>query len=337
MTRLQMFGALLIGSMSVLVGLAGRVLVPGFPDTLLVVTSFSIVPWMIHEFIRRAMYTRSDSKSAFQNGVVAYGLQLVSVVVLLSADQMTSELAIAALGMSSLVAVAFGFYQFRGSIQTWPSKQTVVKTWIDSWNMGRWLVASDIARWFGTNGHGWLVAGVLGAEALGMYRAVLLVLNLLNPIRQTVMNYFPPRASRSYKAEGRVGLNRWVKRTFAVCTLPSLVIITPMVIFPESVLRLAYAGKFTSADAQWVLVWAAIAQWIGTTRMPLDMAMLAMGRPRGLFLTNVVAMVFLLTVGLLFVYTMGIKGVVLSQVGLGLATLIVSGLLYVKAVSVDTM
>ena len=333
MAFLNVLCAIVIGSVTGLVGLIGRVFVPGFPSKLLVVMGLSVIPWMTQEFMRRAMYTRIDSKSAFLNDLVAYGLQLILVIALVIRGGITTELAIASIGVSSMVAVALGLAQYRHAFQARLSKRAVVRCWVESWNIGRWLVASSLVRWFGNDGHGWVVAGMLGTDTFGRYRAAILLLNVLNPIRQTVMNYFPSRVSWAYKSQGTVGLSRWVRRSLAICVLPTLLIIAPMVLYPDVVLQLAYNSKYAATDAAWILALSAVAQLIGTIRIPLDIGLLAMERSRGVFVSNVVGMLLLLTVGILLIYKLQIAGLLISQITIGLITLFVTSYVYLKASS----
>ncbi len=284
-----------------------------------VLLGFTLVPWLGQEFVRRALYARSEVAAAFVNDVVCYGLQLVAVVWLVTQSGSggpLTEQALVVLGGSSLIAALFGVFQVRRTFGPSGWRSTVAerrRIWHDVWSIGRWLLGRNAVTWLGTNGHAWVVALLLGPVALGTYRATIHLVNVINPLRQAALNYLPPRANRVFHGNGVPGLAHWVVRISAflgVSLLPALLI---LVLWPDRILGFAYGQKLSGQGLGLVLAAAATAQVLAFLRFPMDVAVIAMGGARQMFFVSVIPVLLLVSVGVALISHFGILGVALSS------------------------
>jgi O-antigen/teichoic acid export membrane protein len=302
----------------------------------LLALAIAAVPWMGQEFTRRVLYTRGESRAATINDAVTYGLQLMGAVALVGAwrDLASPQAALYVLGGSSLVGVLIGLWQLRDHVRIdgrgMPASCT--RTLAEVWNFGRWLIAQNAVAWFGAQGHSWVVAFLLGAEQVGIYRAATHLINLMNPVFQACCTYLPARGSLAYHAGGAAGLSQWVRRSLwmmAVALLPFGVVLAG---FPGQVLDLAYGEKFTGTNLALILALGTVSQFIGFWKYPFDLGLLALRSTKSIFYAYLIPVVLLLTSGAALIHFLGILGVPLSGIVIHSAVLIATWLAYRKRV-----
>ena len=301
----------------------------------LIALAVTAVPWMGQEFVRRVLYTRSDSRAAALNDSVTYGLQLLGALVLMFfwADRASPETALAVLGASSLAGVLIGLRQLRGHVCLRQlDRGALTRTWAEVWKFGKWLTAQNALVWLGTHGHSWIVGLLLGAEQVGFYRAATHISNLMNPLRQAAYSYLPSRGSLAYHTGAAAGLSRWVSTTSLALLLALVPFYVLLVGFPGSVLAFAYGDRYAGADLALILALSTIAQCITFSKFPLDIGLLALRATKSIFYVHLIPVVLLLTSGVALVYYLGILGVPLSSIVINSALLIATWVVYARNV-----
>jgi PST family polysaccharide transporter len=277
--------------------------------------SFAALPWMGQELVRRVLYTRGESRAAFVNDALTYGLQVAGAVLLVQVlgEDARADTALAVLGGSSLAGAVAGAWQLRGHLALRgldrPSLHASLR---EIWDFGKWLSAQNVLAWLGAQGHAWIIAAMLGAEQLGVYRAVTHLVNVLNPIRQAAFVYLPARGSLAYREGGRAGLASWVRKTFVLLTLGPLPLCLALAAFPGPLLALAYGDKFADANLSLVLSLAVVAQFLTFVKYPFDIGILALGSPRSIFRLYLLPVLLLFSAGVALVHFLGILGVPVS-------------------------
>lgn len=328
-----LFGSLLCGVLAI-VGVVLWHAVSRDVGIAIVALALAAMPWMAQEFVRRVLYTTSATRRAAANDSLCYGLQLAGVVLLVSfaaPAQLNAVSAIAIFGASSLVAVVFGAWQLRRQT-TFHGKEFFHRyaraAWARVWNFGRWLLGQNVTTWLGANGHVWVVGALLGAEVVGLYRAAIHLVNVINPLRQAAYAYLPARGSVAFKTGGHAGLSRWVRRVSWRLFLPLAPIVLVLVAMPERMLALAYGDKFSGMGLGIILALAVVAQTISFARYPMETAVLASGAPRWLFYINLLPIALLATLGVALILSLGIVGVPLSMLAISVASFAATYFIY---------
>src|SRR5262245_31139406 len=314
--------------------LMARVAAP-MAGNLLLALAIVVVPWMAQEFVRRVLYTRSESRAAAINDGVTYGSRLVGALILVgTAGSATAVSALWVLGLSSALGVLVGAWQLRHHVRMGGpgSLAEVVRTWREVWHFGKWLTAQNTMLWFGGQGHAWVVGILLGAEQVGLYRAATHLANVMNPVLQTAFSYLPSRGSRAYHAGGVAGLSRWVKRVSWTLLLPVLPFVIVLAGFPEQVLELAYGDKYAGTNLALILALATIGQCILYSKFPFYIGLLALRSTKSIFYVYLIPVALLLTAGTALIYYLGILGVPLSGILINSALLAATWLAYRKRV-----
>jgi O-antigen/teichoic acid export membrane protein len=307
--------SLLIAGIGILMWLYGFT---GY-GALIVAVGIAAGPWMFQEFVRRVLYTKSDSFGAFVNDVVSYGLQVAGIVLLIFfAGIPRKELGILILGISSCVAGLLGLWQLRSHVSfSKLSGGGIRSIWTEVFEFGQWLIARKLVDWVGKHGHTWLILVLLGPVMVGVYKAVSHFINVLNIGQKAAQTYLPSRGSRIYAEQGVEGLNAWLPTTQRKVLIPFTVACILLVMFSRPILAVAYGDKFNDLGFAWGLEWIIIigvaARWVTVANNPVTIALMALRDTRALFWTSILAAVTLATCGVALIYQFGIFGVAFAK------------------------
>lgn len=305
--------------------------------SILLALAITAIPWMGQEFVRRVLYTRSESRAAAINDTVSYGLQLAGAIVLVSAwqDLASPEAALYVLGGSSLVAILVGFWQLRDHvrIERLSTLASFARTLKEVWGFGRWLMAQNVVVWFGAQGHAWIVGLLLGVEQVGIYRAATHLINVMNPVVQTCFSYLPSRGSLAYHQGGAAGLSRWVRQALWVMGLALLPFAIVLAGFSEQVLALAYGDKFAGTNLPLILALSTVSQIVGFWKYPFDVGLLALRSTKYIFYVYLVPVILLVTSGVALIHFLGILGVPLSGIVIHLVVSVATWMAYRKCIN----
>jgi O-antigen/teichoic acid export membrane protein len=332
----QCAGSLLLCTLLAAAGLLAAASFAPRGGSVLLALALATLPWMGQELVRRVLYTRGASRAALVNDLLTYGLQTGGafwlVVVLDKATR--AEHALAVLGASSLAGMLLGAWQLRSHVSFRGLDRSALRgSLAQIWQSGKWLGAQNALGWVGAQGHAWVVAVMLGAEQVGLYRAATHLVNLLNPIRQAAFNYLPARGSLAFRDGGTPGLSLWAGRTFRLLALAPLPICIALIAFPGPLLAFAYGESFATPELALILALSAAGQIFTFVKFPYDIGILVLGAPRTIFYLNLIPVLLLFTIGVAAVHLLGILGVPLSALFMSAALFAATIFAYLRLAS----
>jgi O-antigen/teichoic acid export membrane protein len=312
-------GAVGLGLLLVLAGALTWVLVSPPFGQLLVALGVIVVPWMAQEFVRRVLYTRSETRPACVNDAVSYGLQAsgIGLAVLLIGGP-SPALAFGVLGVSSLVAASLGVWQIRDHVCTSAFSPAVgLEIWKEATDFGKWLLARNIVSWSGQYGYSWLLLAMLGPVALGTFKAAEHLLNIVNPLRLAAYVYLPPRASRVHSELGTEALRHWINGVYRLVGVAFAGVIVVLALLSAPLLDVAYGDKFAGLHLEWIIILGGGAAMINFARIPLEMGIAAMKQSRPLFWIHVRSLPLVFITGITLIHRFGIFGLPISSMVIG--------------------
>jgi O-antigen/teichoic acid export membrane protein len=275
-----------------------------------------LFPWLIRDLIRKVLYTQLRVKASLLNDAVSYGLQLAGIIVLTRHPAGVDIILIfLVMGSSSAVAIGFGVVQLRATISfremtVVSFQQTVGEIWIFS----RWLSTGQLLSWLGKYGHSWIIAALWGVGPLAGYRAATHLSNILNPISIACSSYLTPKASRIYAGKGHSSLMRWLRSRVFVLGAVYLSISISIIVFARPLLDFFYDGKYSSTQLILVLGLTVVSRIIGYISSLLNITLAVLEKTYALFMENVIALVFVGTVSLVMIKSMGIVGAPVARI-----------------------
>jgi O-antigen/teichoic acid export membrane protein len=211
-----------------------------------------------------------------------------------------------ALTATSALGAVVGFWHLRSSL-------ALRASWVDlreTWNLGGWLAANQVAGWTTSNVYLFLAAALAGTATTAAVRAAQVVIGPLNVLQAYLPLALIPRFSRTLDAHGPGGLRRDIGRVYmrtapvfaGYCALAALL--------ARPLLHVLYGGEY---DRYWpVVALLAVYGFLSYTGEVLASALSASRRPRAIFVAHAVAGTFALAVGWLLIDAFGANGAALG-------------------------
>ena len=196
--------------------------------------------FLLREFGRRFSFAHLRMGVALLLDVAAALLQMAGLVALVVTDRLTAVTAYAVIGVASGVPFVVWLYLTRGAFALrWRQTGSAM---LQSWKLGRWLLAwqaTSVVQAYFTN---WLLAWLLGVQATGVYAACMTVAQFSNPLILGIANALAPGAANAYNNTGVMELRRVIYRTTLVLGAAMGLFCLAVFLFSEEIIDLLYHG-----------------------------------------------------------------------------------------------
>lgn len=270
--------------------------------------------FQVQDFLRRYFFTRKKAVTAFVNDAVAYLGRLAGLAWLFwwyrSNDIADALWIIAA---SFAIAIAFGVPSLRDI--AWGTRHWVA-TAKRNWRVARWLVASAVLTWGTGNFFLIAAASLIGAPAVGGYRAAQNIIGITHVMFLGLENAVPPQASRHFFAGGYRALVTYLRKIAWLgggLTLGAALVIAAA---PGFWLNLVFGADFVSYAG--VLRWLALCNPIIFFTFLSRVALRTMEETKPIFLAQLLATSFSIVTAFSAVGYFGLYGVVFGALAANL-------------------
>jgi O-antigen/teichoic acid export membrane protein len=214
---------------------------------------------LMWEFARRMMLAQLRVAHATIVDVVAASLQVVALLGLAWCERLDGSAAIAMLGLGCALPA---LVCLRGLL---PQRRPhhLAQYWGRNWQLGKWIMGSQMARALSSVVPIWLLAWLAGDPAAGVFAACVSIPMISNPLIFAIGNLLMPKAAHAFADEGPSGVVRLVLRgtTAAAAALIPLGLV--LIFAGESILELVYGPRYVGHGPTLAvlglcpLVWAA--------------------------------------------------------------------------------
>jgi O-antigen/teichoic acid export membrane protein len=254
--------------------------------TVAVVLAAVIPTALLREFGRRFAFAHLRMAEALLLDLAVAAAQLAGLTWLASVGALSAPTAFCAVGVACAVAGTVWLYLAREHFAV--RARQVVPALRQSWALGKWLFASQLT--LSVQGYfiHWLLAGVAGTEATGIYAACMTVVLFANPLILGISNALAPRTAHAYSAGGRAALRRVVFQTTLILGAIMTVFCVAALFIGDDVMTLLYHGSQYEGYGHTVAV-LAFATLVSALGMPASNALAAVERPRLIFSSGLVA------------------------------------------------
>ena len=275
--------------------------------TLLLWLGLAILTGQPQEYARRVLYSERRTRGALANDLIAYGAQLVLVVVLDAGGTLSASGAFASMAIAALVAVIVGAVQLRESLRGRIDLAYVA----ENWRFGRWLLAGALTSWFSIQAYAYIVAASLGLAAAGVLKAADILLRPINlgiVLMDSVLLVEFGRAA----AEPIPDLRRRVALTYRWTVGPAVAYCLLVGIAATPLLKLVFRGTYDGTEpVVWLLALFYVLRYAGQV---LSIALRARRMNRPMFDGALYATLFTLVLGWTFIVSWGVLGAAAAMV-----------------------
>jgi O-antigen/teichoic acid export membrane protein len=251
---------------------------------------------MLREFARRCAFGRLHMGEALILDLSVATLQLALLYWLGSTGHMSPATACAALGGACASVGIVWLYLCRSDF-VFRRDQTLAAA-KQSWTLGKWFLAAQVAVSLQGYAIYWLLALVHGAAATGVYAACMSLASFGNPLMMGINNALGPKAVLALETGGNASLRKQTVRGAVLQGIAMSVFYAMLALFSADVMRLVYRGEEFDGqgDTVAVLGFGLFALAVGS---PVQFALANIGGAQDIVRSFALGVVFTILLGLL--------------------------------------
>lgn len=194
-----------------------------------------------NDFLRKSLYARFKFGYSVVVDAVAYGVQILALLVMGLYGELTLERVILImLLVQMLVSVSSLFLIPLKKIDINYFKVLVKR----HFTFSSWLIMAAVFQWFVGNVLLLVGARYLSMEIIGALRIIQNLMGVLNVILLSFESYIPVSASRIFVHSGKHGLLTYLRSTMLKATLLFTVPMALFMLLPEFIISLTYGDQY---------------------------------------------------------------------------------------------
>lgn len=288
------------------VGLALLELVPQRgPLAGLLISLSPCMPFLlVREHIRILCLASLRLTEALAFDVIVCCVQLGGALWLFRAERLTSTTAF--IVSAAAGSLSFGWIVLRRAVFQW-RPGTLGADWRRTWRIARWITPTAVMQQIGSQTPRWFLEAIYGLKEMGLFVSAQTVIQFANPLLLGNANYFGPSSASLYAKHGRHELWRYtVRNTIFLSALIVGAVLAATYLGPAFI-QWSYGGSFLVSSALILLL--SLGMLLEVLLMPVDFAMLTLGRPSVSAAVTAARLALNLTLGLLMVDLWGSQGI----------------------------
>jgi O-antigen/teichoic acid export membrane protein len=267
---------------------------------------------LTRNFVRRFSFARLEFERVLLLDATT-ALVLLSTLAWLGLTERLSALsAWAALGGAYAISTAIWLYRMRAefSIRLHHVRTVLKQTWM----LGRWLLAAQIASQLQGNATYWLCIAIAGARDTGVLAACMSIVAFANPLVQGLGNTWMPRLVSAKINGGRPALRREAIRSSVLIGALLAVFSLTIFVIGGKMLHLLYPGTDVGGIGN-TLTALALSMMAGSMGWPVSMALATVERPLAIIIPVAIGTVLTVTLVFLLLPTWGLLGAAYGLLG----------------------
>lgn len=303
--------------------------VADFPIVLLL-SAITVAPLALRNFARNYCFATRDAVNALTIDIVVCLVQLGGVGVLFFFGELHHWwLATLIVAIANLVAGLLWLSMSRHRFA--PQRRRILIDLQRNWRTSRPIFASSMLWTAGMYAYPWMIVGIAGSAANGIWAACFTLANLGNPLAMGIQNFMGPAIAHAHADRDASAFRRYVLK----CTLLYVLIVLPacvvMAVLAEPLLRLFNGSQYAGYGAVTAIL--AFTMLLQGLSFPTSRGLFSLGRASLDMLANLGPLVVLLVAGALLINWQGVIGAAICLVvaqGIGSALRCVAFLIVSK-------
>lgn len=306
-TLVQQFGISAIAALTLVCGAAATSSAIGPPglSRVLSALAFAIGFILLREYARRVYFAILKFESALLLDLWVAALQIGGLLLLSHLGVLTASVAFWTLGFACAGASAGWLFRMRKAISF--NRENTVTALRKHWEFGKWILASTALWESHVNLYPWILTAYHGTAATGLWAACFGIASVGNPVVIGMQNLLFPKIAHSYAEGGVIALKRGVRRAILYFLLLIMPLSLILILVGGKIVALIYGSQYSGQEL--VVVLLALDLLVAPARFAFSRGLFAMQRADLDFLTNLVPLFVLLTLGFILVKAYGPVGV----------------------------
>lgn len=210
-----------------------------------IVTVAALLLWQVQETLRRGLIADLRMRDSVWSDAVRYIGQAGLMLVLALSGKLSLWSAMLVMAATSAASIAIQAMQIGLARVNWSELRAMA---VDFWRLGQWMILSNALALVTTIGYWWTLMWTHGAEACGVFTALMLLFKLANPVMNGMSGLITPAVARAAAGSDHHEVRRIAMRyiTFGAALLMPYFLI--LALAPRFSLRLFY-----SADSPYIV------------------------------------------------------------------------------------
>lgn len=252
------------------VGIAA--ILPTSPETFRMIAALAIAAplSLMWEFARRMMLAQLRVVHATVIDVVAALLQLAGLTALAQSAQLDGATALAAVGIGC--ALPAMIYAWRLRPRNWP--RYVRMYWGRNWQLGKWVMGSQLARAISSLIPVWFVAALASDREAGMLAACMNIPMISNPFIFAIGNLLMPKAAHAYSDHGVRAVVRLVLGAIAGMAIVLVPLGLVLAVAGDRILEITYGPEYADQGVALAILGLCPMLWAATSAIGCGQAAL---------------------------------------------------------------
>lgn len=243
--------------------------------TISTILSILIIPFLLREFIRSALFARLNFFASLAANAAATTIQLAAIVTLYSTNKLQLTNAFESILASSIFATTLMLWSHRKMIVI--KSKSILTDLARGWGISKWVLLNAGGLIGVSQAFPWLLLSLVDAEAVAVYGAAMAVSTVVSPLLRAVNSYVLPRMAHGFREGDTSTLNRMLKRSILVMAVPYGAWTIIGSIYSEGIMTLLYSSEYSGYGLTVVLL--LVKNMIESVSAPLTSTLLTLERP----------------------------------------------------------
>jgi O-antigen/teichoic acid export membrane protein len=207
------------------------------------------------------------------------------LIFLAAKGYLTPELSLWAISCGAAIALFLGLLRYKqyGLLKR-PDRKHWSQALKTNWVIGKWLLATNAAYWFGSQLVIYMAGAVLSVEAVGAMSATRNVVGVTHILFLGMENLVPPRAARTYAAGAIIKLNSYLIRVATIGGIITLAIVLLVSFLSKFLLNFLYGSAYEGYS--WLIPWWGVSYLLVFFHRPLTTGLRVLAHTRDIFYAN---------------------------------------------------
>jgi len=266
---------------------------------------------ILREHARRVSMALHQFKRLLLIDVPSSVLQVIALLMVSWSDHLSARVTMVCIGIISGIAFLISHLFDDAKM---PSRKRAYLDFRRCWDLGKWLVGVSITGAFSELVIRFMIISLLGLSAQGRFTASFSLPNFANPVVITYTNYLRITMASRFATGGKRSVFLLLFRSVPVFLMISIGLFGAIAFFGEWAAAAVFGMQF--ADLGHLIAWNCLSALVSAMTLPLEAALLSLGRGKDLFLSSVGRIACTLCLGIPLIYGFELPGAsILAAIG----------------------
>lgn len=179
------------------------------------------------------------------------------------------------------------------------------------WSFGRWVCAGQMSDLAVTHGIAWLIAGMAGTAATGIFAACNSIVMVVNPLLLGIGSILLPRTAQANHQHGRDEVRRIIWKATMILAISVGMLSLAVALHGEYLIGAFYSLESLDGVQEIVLL-LALAKFVGATSFAIDNGLMVVNRPDVNLAASIVSLGVTFFLAILLTSSFGLIGMAIG-------------------------